>query len=154
MAQPTYLPKEKKYEDKSSMVNVTNVDIPPPSDWQAFERLIRDLFESEWRTDGRGSHRGIAAALREWHRRRAQAAAGASVEMPDHIADAGREFVHTLRPAMETEFAKMRREVSLETELAEHHAGGENAHLHQIINDQERLISEVQHLRAALENNA
>ncbi len=33
------------------MVNVTNVDIPPPSDWQAFERLTKDLFESEWKTD-------------------------------------------------------------------------------------------------------
>jgi len=38
-------------EDKSSMVNVTSVNLSAPADWQAFERLTRDLFESEWQTD-------------------------------------------------------------------------------------------------------
>lgn len=33
------------------MVNVTSVNLPPPTDWQAFERLTRDPFESEWQTD-------------------------------------------------------------------------------------------------------
>lgn len=33
------------------MVNVTSVNLPAPADWQAFERLTRDLFESEWKTD-------------------------------------------------------------------------------------------------------
>lgn len=33
------------------MVNVTSVNLPAPADWQAFERLTRDLFESEWQTD-------------------------------------------------------------------------------------------------------
>lgn len=33
------------------MVDVTSVDLPAPADWQAFERLTRDLFESEWQTD-------------------------------------------------------------------------------------------------------
>jgi hypothetical protein len=38
-------------EDKSSMVNVTSVNLSAPADWQAFERLTRELFESEWQTD-------------------------------------------------------------------------------------------------------
>lgn len=33
------------------MTNISSFDFPPPSDWQAFERLIRDLFEREWETD-------------------------------------------------------------------------------------------------------
>lgn len=33
------------------MVNVTSVNLPSPADWQAFERLTKDLFESEWKTD-------------------------------------------------------------------------------------------------------
>lgn len=32
------------------MTNISSFDFPPPSDWQAFERLIRDLFEREWET--------------------------------------------------------------------------------------------------------
>ncbi|UWQ83268.1 PIN domain-containing protein [Leisingera caerulea] len=43
-------------EYTSSMVNLTSVDLLPPADWQAFERLIRDLFESEWQTDDAQAH--------------------------------------------------------------------------------------------------
>ena len=118
---------------------------------------IQLTYDTIRRARGRGSRRDIAAALNEWHRRRAQAAVDASVEMPDHIADAGRELVQVLWSKMEAQFAEMRREVSLETELAEHHARDEIAQLHQIIGDQDdelgRLRSEVEHLRAQPEKS-
>jgi hypothetical protein len=118
---------------------------------------IQLTYDTIRRARGRGSRRDIAAALHEWHRRRAKAAAYASVAMPDHITDAGREFVQVLWSKMEEQFAELRREVSLETELAEHHARDEIAQLHQIIGDQDdelgRLRSEVEHLRAQLEKS-
>lgn len=94
---------------------------------------------------GRGSRRDIAAALREWHRRRAQEVASAALVMPDHITAMGNNMISALWAAMEHEFAEMRREASVDIDLIELHASKEIDHLHQIIGDQH---SELEQLRA------
>ena len=102
---------------------------------------------------GRSSRRDIAAALREWYRRRAQEIASSLLAMPDHISAMGNDLVAGLWSAMEGEFAELRREVALEANLLEHHAQEEIEHLHQIIGDQHEEIqclkSEVERLSAA-----
>ncbi|NKX40283.1 hypothetical protein HGG71_02240 [Rhodobacteraceae bacterium R_SAG2] len=107
---------------------------------------------------GRGSRRDIAAALREWHRRRAKEAASAELKMPDHIAAMGGDLINTIWMAVEQEFAEMRREVTIETDLIEHYAQEEIEHLHKIIGDQhdeiERLKTEAEYLQAELEKRA
>ena len=114
---------------------------------------IKLSYDTILKARGRGSRRDIAAALREWHRRRAQEVALASLAMPDHIPTMGCDLVIQLWSAMEGEFAELRREVALEADLLEHHAQEEIKHLHQIIGDQyeeiQRLKIEIEGLSAA-----
>lgn len=111
---------------------------------------IKLSYDTILKARGRGSRRDIAAALQEWHRRRAREAAAAELIMPDHIAATGMELTAALWKAMEHEFAEMRQEVTIEVDLLEHHAKEERGHLHQIIGDQQdeiqRLKNEVERL--------
>tara|TARA_R110002072_G_scaffold10478_1_gene48652 strand:- start:11300 stop:11704 length:405 start_codon:yes stop_codon:yes gene_type:complete len=113
---------------------------------------IKLSYDTILKARGRGSRRDIAAALREWHRRRAREIASASLAMPDHISAMGSDLVISLWSTMEVEFAELRREVALEADLLEHHAQEEIEHLHQIIGDQheeiQRLKNEVERLSA------
>ena len=62
---------------------------------------IKLSYDTILKARGRGSRRDIAAALREWHRRRAQETAAAEITMPDHISAMGRDLVTGLWSAME-----------------------------------------------------
>lgn len=103
---------------------------------------------------GRGSRRDISAALREWRHRQTQAITAASLEMPNHVAQMGDDLVKSLWSAMEKEFAQMRLEIRVETDLLAYTANEEIEELHKIISDQvdelEQLRSEIKCLRAKL----
>ncbi|MFG6664795.1 DNA-binding protein [Sulfitobacter sp. 916] len=111
---------------------------------------IKLSYDTILKARGRGSRRDIAAALREWHRRRAREIASASLAMPDHISAMGSDVVTGLWSAMEGEFAELRKEVTLEANLLEAHAQEEIEHLHRIIGEQheeiQRLRNEVDRL--------
>ncbi|MEQ5829448.1 DNA-binding protein [Sulfitobacter sp. NFXS29] len=114
---------------------------------------IKLSYDTILKARGRGSRRDIAAALREWHRRRARELASASLVMPDHVWTMGSDLVMQLWSAMEGEFAELRREIALEADLLEHHAQEEIEHLHGTIGEQHeeilRLKNEVNRLSAA-----
>lgn len=113
---------------------------------------IKLSYDTILRARGRGSRRDIAAALREWHRRRAREIASASLAMPDHISAMGSDLVTGLWSAMEVAFAEMRQEVKIEIDLLEAYAQEEIEQLHGIIGDQQdeiqRLKNEVERLSA------
>jgi len=111
---------------------------------------IKLSYDTILKARGRGSRRDIAAALREWYRRRAREIASSSLAMPDHISAMGNDLVRQLWSAMEGEFAELRREVALEADLLKDHAEEEIEHLHQIIGEQHE---EIQRLKNEVERN-
>lgn len=100
---------------------------------------------------GGGSRRDLSKALRAWHQQRADLLADTALDLPDDIADAGKDFVNALWISMSKRVAERLQDIRLEAGIAANHADQEIDHLHKLLGEQHTEIEKLKHQIERLE---